>query len=70
MATTILKSNYNEEISSIMNRKFIPRLNNEDDLNYSPSNMSSNINSIYNENNTFNKMSFLFPSVRREVSIF
>ena len=70
MATTILKSNYNEEISSIMNRKFIPRLNNEDDSNYSPYNMSSNINSIYNENNTYNKMSFLFPSVPREVSIF
>ena len=70
MATTILKSNYNDEISSIMNRKFIPRLNIEDDSNYSPSNMSSNINSINNENNTFNKMSFLFPSVPREVSIF
>ena len=70
MATTILKSNYNDEISSIMNRKFIPRLNTEDDSNYSLSNMSSNINSIYNENNTINKMSFLFPSVPREVSIF
>jgi len=70
MATTILKSDYNEEISTIMTKQFIPRLNTEDDSNCYPSNMNSNINNIFNENNTFNKMSFLFPSIPREVSIF
>jgi hypothetical protein len=69
MATTILKSNCNDEISTIMSRQFIPRLNIDDDSNYYPSKMRSNINSIYNENNTFNKMSFLFPSIPKEVSI-
>ena len=69
MATTILKSDCNE-ISTIMSRQFIPRLNIENDSNYYYSNMSSNANSIFNENNTFNKMSFLFPSIPREVSIY
>ena len=70
MTSTNLKSNGNDEISKIMNRQFFPRLNKEDDLNYFPSNISSNINNIYNEDNIFNKMSFLCPSIPREVSIF
>ena len=43
MATTILKSDYNEEISTIMTKQFIPRLNTEDDSNCYPSNMNSKI---------------------------
>lgn len=70
MATTILKSDCNDEISTIMNRQFIPRLKTEDDLNYYSSNISNNINCMHNENNIFNKMRFLFPSIPKEVRIF
>ena len=70
MTSINLKSNGNDEISKIMNRQFFPRLNKEDDSNYYPLNVSNNINSIYNEKNTFNKLCFLFPSIPREVSLY
>ena len=70
MTTLVLKPNNFEEITSIMKRKFCPKLKTEDDSTY----FSLNNNTIIgeqkknNENNTFNQMSFLFPSLPIEVS--
>ena len=69
MSTLVLKPN-NEEITTIMNKKFYPKLKTEDDSAY----FSINNNTRYdeqkqnNEKNTFNQMSYLFPSIPIEVS--
>ena len=65
MATTILISKSNEEITTLMNKKFIPKLKTENDSTYffSGKNLVSNEISEENTNSALNKMSFLFPSI-------
>ena len=73
MTTTLLISNNGDEITSLMNKKFLPRLKTEENSIYYTSNNDISIsekttqNNI-NGNNTLNKMSYLFPSIPLEVS--
>lgn len=77
MATSILSYDFNDEITTIMNRKFARQLKTDDNSIYLTANTNNfNIlkddkkNEIENEENKLDKMSFLFPSVPKEVSIF
>lgn len=77
MATSILSYDFNDEITTIMNRKFARQLKTDDNSIYLTANTNNfNIlkddkkNEIENEENKIDKMSFLFPSVPKEVSIF
>lgn len=65
MATTILIPKSNEEITTLMSKKFISKLKTEDDSSYffSGKNIVSNEISEENPNSTLNKMSFLFPAI-------
>ena len=74
MSTTVLNPHNNEEIISLMNQKFMPKLKTDNDsIYFTLSNNIINIqnidNELNNENNKINKMSFLFPSIPIEVSI-
>ena len=70
MSTLVLKPNNFEEITSIMKKKFCPKLKTEDDSIYFSLNNNNKIDEQKqnNENNTFNQMSYLFPSIPIEVS--
>lgn len=77
MATSILSYDFNDEITTIINRKFARQLKTDDNSIYLTANTNNfNIlkddkkNEIENEENKLDKMSFLFPSVPKEVSIF
>ena len=65
MATTILISKSNEEITTLMNKKFIPKLKTENDSTYFFSGKNIVTQKVSEENKYFalNKMSFLFPSI-------
>ena len=71
MANTLLLSNNSDEITSIISKKFAPRLKTDNDsIYYSTSNNNTNLdnnnqNNI-NSNITLNEMSFLFPSIPLE----
>ena len=71
MATTLLMSNNGEEITSIMSKKFAPKLKKDNDSIY----YSSSIDNMVYENTsankikdkcTLNKMTQLFPSIPLE----
>ena len=74
MSTRVLNPHNNEEIITLMNKKFMPKLKTDNDSIYFS--LSNNINNIQynnkellnNENIKLNKMSFLFPSIPIEVS--
>ena len=70
MSTLVLKPNNFEEITSIMNKKFCPKLKTEDDSVYFSLNNNNKIDEQKqnDEKNAFNQMSFLFPSIPIEVS--
>ena len=72
MATSILKSNDINEFSSYNSRKYAPTLKTEDNSIYNPIskdnlNFLSSINFFDIEKSKLNKMSFLFPSISKEV---
>jgi hypothetical protein len=72
MATSILKSKDNNEFSSFNGRKYAPTLKTEDNSIYNPiskDNLSflSSINFLDIEKSKLNKMSFLFPSIPKDV---
>ena len=65
MATTLLIPKSNEEITTLMSKKFIPKLKTEDDSTYFFSGKNIVTQKVSEENKYFalNKMSFLFPSI-------
>ena len=72
MATSILKSEDYNEFSSFNTRKYAPTLKTEDNSIYNPIskdnlNFLSSINFLDIEKSKLNKMSFLFPSISKEV---
>lgn len=77
MSTSILNSYYNEDISSIINKKFASKLKTDDHSIYIPINKNTSnfycynkINEFEPEKNKLNKMNFLFPSIPLEVRIY
>lgn len=72
MTTTILKSEDYNEFTSFNSRKYAPTLKTEDNSIYNPIskenlNFLSSINFLDIEKSKLNKMSFLFPSMSKEV---
>ena len=72
MATTILRRDLTDEISLNMSKRFIPKLKTGEETNYFSLNaggIDSHIyeNSFQNENNAFNQITYLFPSIPKEV---
>jgi len=72
MATSILKSKDINEFSSFNSTKYAPTLKTEDNSIYNPIskdnlNFLSSINFLDIEKSKLNKMSFLFPSISKEV---
>ena len=70
MSTIVLKPNNYDEITTIMSKKFRPKLKTEDDSIYFNNNIDEQRMNyeLRSENNTFNQMSSLFPSISIEVS--
>ena len=73
MSTRVLNPHNNEEIITLMNKKFMPKLKPDNDsiyfsLSNNIINIQNNNNELNNENIKLNKMSFLFPSIPIEVS--
>jgi len=74
MATSILKSEDCNEFASFNTRKYAPSLKTEDNSIYDPIskdnlnlNLLSSINFLDIEKNKLNKLSFLFPSISKEI---
>jgi len=72
MATSILKSEDCNEFSSFNTRKYAPTLKTEDNSIYDPIskdnlNLLNSINFLDIEKSKLNKLSFLFPSISKEV---
>ena len=72
MATTLLitKNDESEEgITSIMSKKFLPKLSAENNSIYFPLNYENKNSNVRKDENAFNTMTYLFPSSREKIEI-